>query len=89
MQHIYFENWHSICYYLKNAKVGALFEQQEILIGIKSFKIFSTIALDLRRWGCIRAGLVLFQNQILTGVVLAFEEGEVLFRSGVAFKRIR
>ena len=40
-------------------------------------------------WGCIRAGVVLFQNQVLTGVVLDFEWGEVLFKSGVAFARIR
>ena len=55
---------------------------------IKSFKI-STIALDWTQWGCIQAGLILFQNIFLTGVVLAFEGGEVLFKSGVAFKRIR
>ena len=40
-------------------------------------------------WGYIQAGVVLFQNQFLTGVVLHFEWGEVLFKSGVAFKRIR
>ena len=33
-------------------------EQQEILIDIKSFKIFSIIALDLTGRGCIQAGLV-------------------------------
>ena len=37
----------------------------------------------------IQAGFVLFQNQCLTGVVLLFEWGEVLFKSGVAFARIR
>ena len=31
----------------------------------------------------------MFQNQFLTGVVLVFERGEVLFKSEVAFKRIR
>ena len=41
------------------------------------------------RWGCIQAGVLLFQNCFLTGVVLGFEGGEVLFKSGVAFKRIR
>ena len=40
-------------------------------------------------WGCIQAGVVLFQDQILTGVILVFHLGEVLFKSGVAFKRIR
>ena len=40
-------------------------------------------------WGCIQAGVLLFQNYVLTGVVLGFEWGEVLFKSGVAFKRIR
>ena len=43
----------------------------------------------MERWGCILAGLVLFQSQFLTGVVLGFEWGEVLFKSGVAFKQIR
>ena len=41
------------------------------------------------RWGCIQAGVLLFQNYFLTGVVLGFEWGEALFKSGVAFKRIR
>ena len=40
-------------------------------------------------WGCIQAGVVLFQNQFWTGVVLLFEGGEVLFKSGAAFARIR
>ena len=43
----------------------------------------------LARWGCIWAGVVLFQNQLLTGVVLHFELGEVLFKfdsHGVVFK---
>ena len=40
-------------------------------------------------WGCIQAGVVLFLNQFWTGVVLLFEGGEVLFKSGVAFARIR
>ena len=40
-------------------------------------------------WGCIQAGVVLFQNQFLTGVVLHFEWGEVLFKSGIAFARMR
>ena len=40
-------------------------------------------------WACIQAGVVLFQDQILTGVILVFHLGEVLFKSGVAFKRIR
>ena len=39
-------------------------------------------------WGCIRAGVVLFQNQFLTGAVLLFERGEFLFKFGVAFARI-
>ena len=37
----------------------------------------------------IHSGVVLFQNQFLTGVALVFERGEVLFKSGVAFKQIR
>ena len=40
-------------------------------------------------WGCIRAGVVLFQYQFLTGVVLVFQRGEVLFKSGVVNARIR
>ena len=36
-----------------------------------------------------KGGVVLLQNKFLTGVVLVFERGEVLFKSGVAFKRIR
>ena len=40
------------------------------------------------RWGCIRAWVVLFQYQFLTGVVLVFQRGEVLFKSGVAIMRI-
>ena len=39
--------------------------------------------------GCIWAGVVLFQYQFLTGVVLAFQRSEVLFKSGVVLKRIR
>ena len=39
-------------------------------------------------WGCIQAGVVLFQDQILTGVILVFHLGKVLFKSGVAFKQI-
>ena len=31
----------------------------------------------------------MFLNQFLPGVVLVFEGGEVLFKSGVAFKRIQ
>ena len=34
-------------------------------------------------------GVVFFQNQFLTGVVLLLGWGEVLFKSGVAFARIR
>ena len=37
----------------------------------------------------MRGGVALFQNQFLTGVLLAFGWGEVLFKSGVAFKPIR
>ena len=40
-------------------------------------------------WGCIQAGVLLFQSQFWTGVLLLFEWGEVLFKSGVAFARIR
>ena len=40
-------------------------------------------------WGFIQAGVLLFQNQFWTGVVLLFEGGEVLFKSGIAFARIR
>ena len=40
-------------------------------------------------WGCIQAGVVLFKNQLLTGVLLLFEWGEVLFKSGVVFARMR
>ena len=40
-------------------------------------------------WGYIQAGVVLFQNQFLTRVVLHFEWGGVLFKSGVAFAWIR
>ena len=51
----------------------------------------------MERLGYIEAGkggvvfklVLLFQNFFLTGVVLGFELGEVLFKSGVAFKRIR
>ena len=43
----------------------------------------------MEKWGCIQAGVVLFQNRFLTEVVLGFEWGEVLFKSGVAFKWIR
>ena len=56
-------------------------EQQE---DKKNLKLFL-----LERWGCIQAGVLLFQTQFLTGVVLAFEWGEVLFKSGVEFKRKR
>ena len=55
----------------------------------KRFEIFDSNILALERWGCIQDGLVLFQNQFMTGVVMDFEWGEVLFKSGVAFKRIR
>ena len=34
-------------------------------------------------------GVVLFQNQLLTRASLLFEWGKVLFKSGVAFARIR
>ena len=40
-------------------------------------------------WVCIQARVVLFQNRLLTGVLLLFEWGEVLFKSGVVFARIR
>ena len=43
----------------------------------------------MERWGCIQDGLVLFQNQFMTGVVLDFEWGEVLFKSGIVFARTR
>ena len=45
--------------------------------------------LKLARVGLYSAGVVLFQNQFLTGVVLDFEWGEVLFKIGVAFEWIR
>ena len=34
-------------------------------------------------------GVVLFQNQFLTGIVSVFKRGEILFKSGFAFKQIR
>ena len=37
----------------------------------------------MERWGCIRAGLVLFQHQFLTELVLALDWGEVLLRVGL------
>ena len=40
-------------------------------------------------WGCIRGGVVFFQNDFLTGVLQVFEWDEVLFKSGVVFARIR
>ena len=40
-------------------------------------------------WGFIQAGVVYFPWQFLTGVLLVFEMGGVVFKSGVAFKRIR
>ena len=40
-------------------------------------------------WGSIQAGVVFFQYHFLTGVVLVFSRGGVVFKSGVAFKRIR
>ena len=43
----------------------------------------------MEKLGCIQAGVVLFQNQLLTGVLLLFEWGKVLFKSGVAFARIQ
>ena len=60
---------------------------------VKKFEIALDGEVELysswKRWGCIQAGVLLFQNYFLTGVVLGFEWGEVLFKSGVAFKRIR
>ena len=38
---------------------------------------------------CIQAGVALFQNQSLTEVLSHYECGEVLFKSGVVFVRIR
>ena len=69
-------------------KYQSRYEQQEVLID-ERFEIFDTNILVLERWGCIQDGLLLFQNQFMTGVVLDFEWGEVLFKSGVSFKRIR
>ena len=43
----------------------------------------------MEKWGCIQTGVILFQNRCLTEVVLGFEWGEVLFKSGVALKRIQ
>ena len=40
-------------------------------------------------WGCIRGGVVLFQYQFLTGVVLVFQRGGALIKSGVLTARIR
>ena len=40
-------------------------------------------------WGYNRDGVILFQFQFLTEVVLLFSSSEVIFKSGVAFKRIR
>ena len=40
-------------------------------------------------WGCIRGGVVFFQNDFLTGVLQVFEWDEVLFKNRVAFKPIR
>ena len=40
-------------------------------------------------WGYNRDGVILFQFQFLTEVVLVFSSSEVIFKSGVAFKRIR
>ena len=37
-------------------------------------------------WGSIQDGVLFFQNQLLTGVVLVFQ-GVFIFNSGVAFKR--
>ena len=54
----------------------------------KRYKKFEVCSL-VKRCDCIQAGVILFQNQFLTGVVLGFEWDEVLFKSGVAFKRIR
>ena len=45
--------------------------------------------LKLARVGLYSAGVVLFQNQFLTGVVLLIDWDEVLFKSGVVFSRIR
>ena len=45
--------------------------------------------IDFFDWGCIQAEVVLFQYHFLTGVVLVFEGGEVLFKSGVLTARIR
>ena len=45
--------------------------------------------IDFFDWGCIQAGVVLFQYQFLTGVLLVFQRGEVLFKSGVLTARIR
>ena len=39
--------------------------------------------------GYNRDGVILFQFQFLTEVVLLFSSSEVIFKSGVAFKRIR
>ena len=40
-------------------------------------------------WGYNRDGVILFQFQFLTEGVLVFSSSEVIFKSGVAFKRIR
>ena len=43
----------------------------------------------MAEWGYNRDGVILFQFQFLTEVVLLFSSSEVIFKSGVAFKRIR
>ena len=40
-------------------------------------------------WGSNRDGVVFFQYHFLTGVVLVFLGGGVVFKTGVAFKPIR
>ena len=40
-------------------------------------------------WGSIQARVVSFQLKILTGVLLSFQKGGVVFKSGSVFKQIR
>ena len=47
------------------------------------------IIFESLRWGSIQAGVVFFQCHFLTGVLLVFYRGRVVFKSGVAFKRIQ
>ena len=50
---------------------------------------FSSILCIFKDSAAVKAGVVFFQLYFLTGVLLSFLKGGVVFKSGAVFKQIR